>query len=302
MTKDIPLEKATGLYLSRLTQPAVSRYQLGVITWNLYVGGEYGGEQIVRRRKKPSLQILKKNTLKLQQSAIITANKSFPAESVFNILGKGEHATPGEIACSVDPFSYVSHLSAMEYHGLTDRFAKMLFLSSPNVNEWKKFAEEKMRRDLSGYFDEYLDNKFPRLQRIRMSKIGQTTVHRYASIHCGAFKNIHNSILRVSTIGRTFLDMIRNPDICGGIYHVLNVYKEFSLTYLQLIIDEISQNGKSIDKARVGYILEDLCGINNSRIDAWVKDVQRGGSRKLNPSQEYSSNYSERWGISINID
>lgn len=52
------------------------------------------------------------------------------------------------MACVVDPFAYLSHLSAMEYHGLTQRMPSMLFLSSPAPIEWKTFAEARMWQDL----------------------------------------------------------------------------------------------------------------------------------------------------------
>ena len=149
--------------------------------------------------------------------------------------------------------------------------------------------------------DDYLESNFPRLNRININKINKVGVVRYSSDHLGAFKTIKNRKMRVSTIGRTFLDMLRRPDLCGGIYHVMDVFKEHTNNYLSLIIDEIDQHGKQIDKVRAGYILEELCKIHDERIEAWLQFVQRGGSRKLDSTEEYSSEYSERWCLSINI-
>lgn len=47
------------------------------------------------------------------------------------------NATAKEIACSLDPFAYLSHLSAMEYHGLTDRFPKIVFMFTPSQSDWR---------------------------------------------------------------------------------------------------------------------------------------------------------------------
>jgi len=105
----------------------------------------------------------------------------------------------------------------------------------------------------------------------------------------------------VATRGRTFLDMLRDPQLCGGLSHVLQVYKEHAPQSLRLILDEVDQHGKPIDKVRAGWILESVCHIHDPRIDAWTVFAQRGGSRKLDASAEYSPEFSERWALSINV-
>jgi predicted transcriptional regulator of viral defense system len=159
-----------------------------------------------------------------------------------------------------------------------------------------------MRKDVGeDTIDEFYESSFPRLNRITINKVNKVGVVKYSSDHLGAFKTLKNRMIRISTIGRTFLDMLRRPDLCGGIFHVMDVFKDHSEKYLTLIIDEIDQHGKQIDKVRAGYILEEICGIHDERIEAWLQFVQRGGSRKLDPTEEYSSEYSERWCLSINI-
>jgi predicted transcriptional regulator of viral defense system len=159
-----------------------------------------------------------------------------------------------------------------------------------------------MEKELGDYILKYYSNRLPRLTRIHLMKIKKQNIHRYSSLHYGAFKIIKGKNLRVSTIGRTFLDMLRKPDLCGGIHHVIEIYKEFSNRYLNLIIDETDRHGNQIDKVRAGYILEEICGQKESEINNWIRFVQRGGSRKLDPTEEYSSTYSEKWCLSINID
>jgi predicted transcriptional regulator of viral defense system len=178
----------------------------------------------------------------------------------------------------------------------------MIFVSSPASRKWSQFAQKLMKKDLGEDFNIYRVNKLPRLQRIKFNKINKQVINRYSSVHSGAFKSIKGKSLRVSTIGRTFLDMLRRSDLCGGIHHVIEIFKEFGPQYLGLIVDEIDRHGKQIDKVRAGYILEEVCGQKNKTIDGWIKFVQRGGSRKLDPTEEYSHIYSERWCLSINID
>ncbi|MBU4337793.1 MAG: hypothetical protein KJ548_14620 [Actinobacteria bacterium] len=295
------LSKALTLSLGELNQPVVSKYHLGVILFHLYSTTSHRGNPISGLKLKyPDSPSFNYHLNKLLNLGIITPTIKLRS-SVFNILGK-ESNSPGEIACSIDPFTYISHLSAMEYHGITDRLPKILYLSTPEQKKWRSFAQDRMHKDLKDNFDIYINNRLPQLTRIGFDKIGSINVHRHSSLHYGAYKNVKDSQLRVSTIGRTFLDMIRAPDLCGGIYHVIEVYQEYSHSHLNLIIDEIDRHGKSIDKVRAGYILEEKCNIrNNPSVESWKKYVQRGGSRKLDSAQEYSPTYSERWCLSLNI-
>ena len=96
--------------------------------------------------------------------------------------------------------------------------------------------------------------------------------------------------------------MVREPIRCGGIRHVIDVYKNHGPQYKNLIIDELDQHGNKIEKVRVGYLLEEICKLKDERIERWLSFVERGGSRKLDPAAEYRPVYSERWCLSINVD
>ena len=69
--------------------------------------------------------------------------------------------------------------------------------------------------------------------------------------------------------------MLRNPELCGGINHVLKTYDEYAKTYLRLITDEIDSLGKPIDKVRAGYIISERLGIDNEIVNNWAKYAQR---------------------------
>lgn len=75
--------------------------------------------------------------------------------------------------------------------------------------------------------------------------------------------------------------MIREPDLCGGIYHILEVIEAHAATYLRLIINEIEQHSTKIDKVRAGYILEERLELKNPTLELWQNEMRRGGSRKL---------------------
>lgn len=293
------INKSVALSIGKLKQPVITKYQLSVIIFKSYLSNSV--RKILKTKKKPYSKVFDQILDELLEIGVINENKNFPELSVFNILGKDDSESE-EIICTIDPFSYVSHLSAMSYHGLTNRMPKMIFISSPASRKWSQFAQKLMKKDLGEDFNNYRSSKLPKLQRIRLNKINKQVINSYSSMHYGAFRSIKGKNLRISTIGRTFLDMLRRPDLCGGIHHIIEIFNDFGPQYLGLIVDEVDRHGKQIDKVRAGYILEEVCGQKNRIIEGWIKFVQRGGSRKLDPSEEYSHRYSERWCLSINID
>lgn len=298
----LPLRRAMTLALGGLEQPVVTDYQCAILLLRLYQSKHIGGHALPLKKALPDSTDFRALVNDLLELGVLSPNKDFPQGAVYNILGKKEPAAE-EILCTVDPFAYLSHLSAMEYHGLTNRVSKVLCYSTPPHKEWRAYALEKMNTDLGDAFQHYCDeSRLPPLVAVRFTRINKRHVMKYSSLHKGAFKTIKGRTLRVSTLGRTFLDMLRRPDLCGGMNHVLEVFRNHAKTNLGLILDELNANGTAIEKVRAGYLLEEECNITaNPIIESWHRYAQRGGSRKLDPHNEYSSTYSERWCLSINL-
>ena len=268
MDTKFTLAKALTLSVGRLKQPVTTRYQLGVLFSHLYFSQKYDGQDIKLPQRPFDAELFYATLYRLLKTGIL--NHFQDLDKVYSIIGKNIY-TEEEVACAIDPFTFISHLSAMAYHGLTDRMPQTIYLSAPSQKDWKKFATEKMQKDLQDNLTPYQKHKLPLLTRTQFNKIGKKTVQQYSSIHLGAYKSIKDKSLRVATIGRTFLDMLQKPNFCGGIYHVINVFREHAEPYLKLIIDELNQHGKAIDKVRAGYILNELCGITCAEIDQWQK-------------------------------
>ncbi|MGX2042277.1 type IV toxin-antitoxin system AbiEi family antitoxin domain-containing protein (plasmid) [Methylocaldum sp. MU1018] len=298
------IRTAVTLEIGQLHQPVVTSYQLGCLIFHLYQTKVYRGEKL-NRIQKDVPERLEYNRLitSLVRDGILQNSRDVPNKEVFVVLGQNMAAAE-DIACCVDPFGYISHLSAMEYHGLTDRLPKILFLTTPSSPHWGQLAIQRMQKDLGlEGFDLYSQASLPLLRRLRLAKIHRKTVNVHTSVHCGpgAYVSMHGRPLRVATIGRTFLDMIREPDLCGGIYHVLDVYADYAGRYLRLIVDEVDRHGSKLDKVRVGYILDERLGLTHPTIKSWHALVQRGGSQKLLAQAAYSAHFSEKWCLSINI-
>ena len=210
-------------------------------------------------------------------------------------------ASPAEVVCTLDPYAYVSHLSAMEYHGLTDRFPKILYATRPAAADWRRQAVTLMDKDLGGRRQDYESAGLPRLVSPKISRVGKTVVQFCERSQLGAYRLVSGSSLRVATIGRVFLDMLREPALCGGIHHVVDVYRREAKRFLKLIIDEVERHGQPIDKVRIGYVLSEVCKLEAPEFTIWQKFAQRGGSRKLDAEGDYVPIYSDRWLLSINV-
>lgn len=299
------ISTALTLEIGQLRQPVVTSYQLGRLIFRLYQTKVYQGEKLKRLQKDVPERLEYNRVIKtLIGNGVLQHSKDVSSHEVYTVLGQ-DTAAAEDIACCLDPFCYLSHMSAMEYHGLTDRLPKILFLTTPPFPLWKQLAAQRMQKDLGEEALElYNGASLPSLRQVRTAKIRRKTVNLHSTVHCdpGAYLTVQGRMLRVSTIGRTFLDMIHEPDLCGGIYHVLEAYTEYANRYLRLIVDVIDRHGSKIDKVRAGYILDERLGLTHPTLETWRTLVQRGGSRKLQANAAYSSHFSEKWCLSINID
>jgi len=257
----------------------------------------YRGSKSDNQINPPNFQDIIDNLIQL---GILTEKKVSTLKDVFSFVGKSK-VDPLEVVCTLDPFAYLSHLSAIEFYGLTDRFPKTIYISSPKQNQWQQYAKDQMHKDLKDNYSSYNNAKYPPLENLRPLKIDKKNIKFFNSLHLGAYKNIKDRNIRVSTIGRTFLNMLQNPDLCGGLDHVIDCFEEHAQTYIINIVDEVERKGHKIDKIRAGYILDEIYDLNHEVFYSWLQLTQRGGSMKLDASVEYAPDYSEKWKLSINI-
>jgi predicted transcriptional regulator of viral defense system len=270
--------------------PAVNAYELAKQVFLLTAGSAEFAPQAVHHSVIEALL----------RARLVTPLGQVARQKAFMIFGRSG-ASAAEVVCSLDPFAHISHLSAMEHHGLTDRFSAILYMTRPQPTEWRKQAQVRMAKDLGDHLLAYQDSGLPRLVPMKIEKVGQTVVQFCERSQLGAFRLVAGSALRVATIGRVFLDMLREPDLCGGMQHVIDVYQTEAKRYLKLIVDEVDRHGQPIDKVRAGYLLTEVCRQDDPVISAWQKFAQRGGSRKLDPNGEYSPDFSPKWQLSVNV-
>ena len=202
-----------------------------------------------------------------------------------------------DIVCLVDPTCYISHLSAMQRWGLSDRSPDALMLTRPD----RKTAAVQLLAYRTEVLGEDEANPAPLTIIGHPDRVRRRAVRVYESKATGAFLKNRGSAAHLSTIGQTFLDMLQRPDLCGGMSHVLDVWEEHAETYLDEIVAAVDTATRGLVKSRAGYILEERLALHHSGIERWKAFSQRGGSRKLDPAKGFASTFSETWMISLNV-
>lgn len=299
MKASVPLTQAVARQISRESLSVVTAPRLGIIVFKALTAGHVDGAPIESLAERPSHAHYELVLEFLLSYGVLTKIRGLRRPLAFSVLGRPSLAA-GEVACAIDPFAYISHLSAMEYHGLTDRVLRVLYLTTPKSSEWQGLAREFMQKELGDSYEAYAASGLPMLTGVKIAKILDKEIAVTHRLHLGAYRKLPETDTRVATVGRTFLDMLREPELCGGMQHVLDTFQDHAQRNLSLITSEIDRHGEPIDKVRAGYVLEEVCGLHAPEIEAWRKFVQRGGSRRLVASKEYSSTFSEKWCLSLN--
>jgi predicted transcriptional regulator of viral defense system len=216
---------------------------------------------------------------------------------MWRVVQSSRAGSAEEIASIADPFCYVSHLSAMERYGLTDRSPESLHLSTPWRPIWNSIRDKRMAAD--GMDRSQADA--PILVRFGFKRhVRRRPVIVHETRHPATPTTLSGERTRITDIGRTFADMLDTPALCGGMRHVLDIYENQALNWSNAIIAGIDSLDSKIAKVRAGYIFTERLGLEDERIAKWEAFAQRGGSRKLDPDGPYAPVFSERWMLSIN--
>lgn len=196
-----------------------------------------------------------------------------------------------EAVCLLDEGTCVSHLSAMQKFNLTDRRPQTLFLTVAANDKW---------RELAGISDESDEEAPLRLRRHHPEIVRSRHLEIFQTKTFPRTTQMKSSAVRVTEIGETFLDMLEQPERCGGMSHVLDVYGKHAATYLPQIVSRVDRAEKKLTKVRAGYILTERLGLKNQIAEGWQRFAQRGGSQRLDPKAPYKPTFSESWMLSLN--
>lgn len=296
MSKTISLREALRLtLLGRHSKPVIALHEFNEYLYVLYREKSFEGVPVGKiQTAEPDSRILNDALADMRHQGIL-----LPAvdDHVWQISNR-ETATAQQQACALTPWSYLSYLSAMEWHGLTDRIPHVLHLTQATPASAKRLHMDYLSTRLPD-----LRNSLPLLPRgiTPAVDIDGKALIQHKKSRFRPRPELHDSGgIRVTNTGETFLDMLREPSLCGGYTHVEDVFRERAAEFLPVIVKAVEKEGSGIDKARAGYVLEEVCGLSHRTIEKWKETVQRGGSRKLISSNPYKNVFSEVWCISLN--
>lgn len=286
-----------GAYLADLLEengkPVLTAFEFFRSVRRMY--RESSGKKLYLRRDTPTLDDYNRLRRMLQKTNVIGPDRDYGRRGVLRVLTISD--LPAEdIICLVDPTCYVSHLSAMQRWGLTDRRPDALMMTRPD----RKTVTVQLRACMADSLIEDEEKRFLRIIR-HPSRVRGRAVHIHESKAAGASMKNRGSDVRLSTIGQTFLDMLQEPGLCGGMAHVLDVWEEHAQTYLDDIVAAVDTATSGLVKSRAGYILEERLGLHHRDIERWKAFGQRGSSRKLDPAKAFAPTFSETWMISLNV-
>jgi len=277
--------------------------------FELYRGRFYGAKRIARIRSvEPRSEVYRSHIASLISAGIISKiprfhspqSTAYPFDGSYVIRSKPNY-TAEEAACSIFPHSYLSHLSAMVRHGFTDKNPVIVYLSSPSKSIWKEQAYlqlEDLELDASSRFKKsQFTPKYPVQNRVFDKELRPISGAEESGI-----MQVRGSPLRLTTPGRTLVDMTRKPEYCGGIEHSLESLVENATPFKRQIFSYLGAHGRKIDRARVGFLLHKVLGINDPTIIEWMGESSktRGSSKILVPGEPFSEDYDKDWCLSIN--
>ena len=201
-----------------------------------------------------------------------------------------------QVIQEANPWAVFSHLTALAHHGLTDVIPSQL----QAINYEHRVSN---RLPLDTTPDEWVELEFPagRLPKHVGDVKVEWTRMKGAYDFGHMISHVHGLPIYVTDIERTLLDAIRAPDKSGGIEKVLQAWREASaLIRIDKLIEYTDLIASPVITQRVGYLLEKL-GHSHARLEEWRGNLQRGGSLKLVARAPYSSTFSERWNLSLNV-
>ncbi len=268
--------------------PVISRYDLSCAMQKMY--GD-SAKALRVRRTTPVKSDFDRFRRMLLQASIIVPDRDYRRH--FRVTAVPEPPAD-EIVCLSDRLCHVSHLSAMQRWGLTDRVPKMLMITRSD----DRGAVLRLKKIMAADSAEPL---VPLRNVVHPSTVRRLPVRICKTARPGASVRAQDSFIRLTTIGQTFLDMLCRPDLCGGMRHVIEVWQEHAEYHLNAVVQAVDEADSQIAKCRAGYIITEVLGLKDKRVEAWKIVRQRGGSRKLDPSREFATEHSEAWMMSINV-
>lgn len=204
--------------------------------------------------------------MKLKQGVYIIA----PLEA--GKFGANSHTVHSFVIAShlVRPY-YISHWSALNYHGLTEQTPPCVYITTTKPRNRKKI----------------LNVEFVFVTVPKRKMFGLKTI------------KVEDNPVKISTREKTVVDCLDHPEHCGGINEIAKViyFEHENLDFGKIAIIAKKMQNKTITK-RLGYLLEKF-GFEQYFDLLTNNDISKGYS-KLDPKLPKKGKTNEKWKLYIN--
>lgn len=284
--------------LEKLSVPLLTETALYIFLHEKYVNAMNGGAVITNLPQEFGYLQFRRVVRQLAKRNVISPDVEFKS-AVWQNLMVPPAATAEDAFCLVDPYAYIAYLSAMQWYGFTNRSATELQIVSLADSMWRKERINHLKTEIPIGL---IGTEFPMPHRIGIRKtLRGRKIDFHKTTHPLEMVRVRGTHTRITTKGSTFVSMLSEPQYCGGMRHVIEVFKEnYSLNSVE-IVNSIEKFGSDIVKVRAGYIIDELIKDGDEDTNRWLKLAQRGGSRKLDPQKPYGTSFSEKWMIATNV-
>ncbi|MBP1510196.1 MULTISPECIES: hypothetical protein [Acinetobacter] len=235
-------------------------------------------------------------------------------------IRKGSKPTSEMAISALYPLGFLSHLTAMNLYGIGNTQTTGIYFTCPARKDWKDLCLKEIKKRFKNFeVTKSISNEYIEINDVILSTQSILDPYPHQSIleEAGSTKTIIITNKKklvesewwnqchLQNVVDLYLDMLRTPHYCGGISHVLGVYRENILKdndLFQELITSLTKNGSIIDRARFGYIFDKVLLLKTPEIKEWKEEQQgkRGSSRKLFSNFEFDSTFDEEWNLSIN--
>jgi predicted transcriptional regulator of viral defense system len=227
----------------------------------------------------------------LALSELILAPKYHPSTApITRYIWAG--ASPYQIALSLKKGSYLSHSSAVFFHGLTDQIPKTIYVNQEQSEKEKPagdLTQESINRAFSSKPRQ--SNFIFEAQEMRIVVVSGKNTGRF---EVGKLTTSSGEILDVTNIERTLVDIAVRPIYSGGVYQVLEAYRaaknKISVGTLLAVLKKLDYKYPfhqviGFYMERAGYPQEQLSRLKKSKFqfDFYLTHDLRG-EKKLDPT------------------
>jgi predicted transcriptional regulator of viral defense system len=200
-----------------------------------------------------------------------------------------------EVLMELHPYASLSHISALSFHQMTEQLSQDIHVSIPDAGSggfWPIGTKPEDWQGITIARGRVADSVFGRRvhwHRLVRKRILGTSIFDYRGYP-----------VRVTTPERTLLDGLLRPDWSGGFANVLQAWARYrDLIEVKALVECVDQLDVGVLRQRTGFLMEEF-GLTHPALATWVTQAQRGGSSKLNGGAKFSSQFNERWQLSIN--